>query len=116
MTNKNILDDWSKTFDDLLHVYENSKYAMEIPFSMLAKYDSLEGDELLAVHELLRQWLLLGYNKYHDMAVWIISLRKLREFAPFIRESIEHINSLQYSPQIKNEIEDLQRLLDELSS
>lgn len=116
MNEKKIIDDWSQTFDELLHMYENSKYTMEIPFSMLAKYDSLENNERFIIHKVLRQWLVSGYNKYHDMAVWIISLRKLREFAPFIQESIECINSLQHSPQIKNEIEDLQRLLNELSS
>lgn len=109
-----IKKDWIEYYEYLLQTYENSKEVMEIPFGMLTKYDSLDKSEKAIINDILRDWLESGFNKYHNIANWIISLRCIVELTPSVEKSIEHLKTLPQDVHLKYEIKDLQRLLADL--
>lgn len=107
---------WIEYYKELLKKYENTKQAMEIPFCMFVKYDSLSTNEQLIIHEVLKDWLLSDDDGGRSMARRLIRENHISNLIPFVEKGIKYLKTLPQDVHLKYEIKDLQRLLKELKN
>ncbi len=96
-----IKKDWIEYYEELLKKYENTKEVMEIPFGMLAKYDSLDKNEKIIVNDILRDWLFSIDDGDRSIARRLIRENHIFDLISFMGKSIKYLKTLPQDVHLK---------------
>lgn len=94
---------------------EATKQSMLLPFGLLDIYDSFNNEEKTHSQKIISEWMISKESDFRWIAKFIIRQRNIVTLISSVKTIVEYLKKVNKTPQIKNEIEDLENLIDELS-